>query len=183
MSSQPARIDSPAADLTTPTIKANIYTTGRGGTGNMAKNDKERPDLARVSQDVEAPPQRKGREDEIKQFVGRGAFSILVLALVRANTHANTISTGGVANYRQSPTNSPNLGPVRGSPLNSPTLGPLRSPALRPRRGSHLTLNEETLDGAPRSSSRERFAGLKDRIFGNGAAKKEKGKESAVEDA
>jgi hypothetical protein len=61
--------DDPAAnypkpeDLTTPTLKSNTYTTGRGGTGNMAQNDPERPEVARKAQDVEAPatvPEPKG---------------------------------------------------------------------------------------------------------------------------
>ncbi|KAI1614436.1 hypothetical protein EDD36DRAFT_418268 [Exophiala viscosa] len=38
---------------TTPTLKTHIYTTGRGGTGNMAKNDN--PDEARRAQDVDVP--------------------------------------------------------------------------------------------------------------------------------
>jgi hypothetical protein len=38
---------------TTPTLKSQMYTTGRGGTGNMAKN--EHPDEARRAQDVEVP--------------------------------------------------------------------------------------------------------------------------------
>lgn len=45
-------------DLVTPTIKQDVYTTGRGGSGNMVHNDPERPELARESQDVEAPPVR-----------------------------------------------------------------------------------------------------------------------------
>ncbi|PGH31694.1 hypothetical protein GX50_05534 [[Emmonsia] crescens] len=39
------------ADLVTPTIKAEIYTTGRGGSGNMVANDD--PVMARKAQDVE----------------------------------------------------------------------------------------------------------------------------------
>ncbi|KAL8965106.1 MAG: hypothetical protein Q9183_004025, partial [Haloplaca sp. 2 TL-2023] len=38
--------------LVTPTIKTNTYTTGRGGTGNMKKNDPKHPEVARRSQDV-----------------------------------------------------------------------------------------------------------------------------------
>jgi len=38
---------------TTPTLKSQVYTTGRGGTGNMAKN--EDPDEARRAQDVDVP--------------------------------------------------------------------------------------------------------------------------------
>ncbi|WPH03717.1 Hypothetical protein R9X50_00660000 [Acrodontium crateriforme] len=41
------------ADLTTPTIKAATYTTGRGGQGNMATNTSST--TSRLAQDVEAP--------------------------------------------------------------------------------------------------------------------------------
>ncbi|KAF5015980.1 hypothetical protein F66182_12487, partial [Fusarium sp. NRRL 66182] len=57
-----------AADLVTPTIKQEFFTTGRGGTGNMMFNDKDRPELARGSQDVEKPPKRS---EESVQFTGR----------------------------------------------------------------------------------------------------------------
>jgi len=40
---------------TTPTLKSKIYTTGRGGTGNMARNDPQNPDEARRAQDVDVP--------------------------------------------------------------------------------------------------------------------------------
>jgi hypothetical protein len=40
---------------TTPTLKSKTYTTGRGGTGNMAKNDPQNPDEARRAQDVDVP--------------------------------------------------------------------------------------------------------------------------------
>ncbi|KAF2200135.1 hypothetical protein GQ43DRAFT_88601 [Delitschia confertaspora ATCC 74209] len=58
-----------AADLITPTLKANHYTTGRGGTGNMARNDPLHPELARASQDVEAP---NPRDPEGPHHYGRG---------------------------------------------------------------------------------------------------------------
>jgi Protein of unknown function (DUF3602) len=45
----------PTSDLGTPTLKSKNYTTGRGGTGNMAVNDPERPELAREAQDVDVP--------------------------------------------------------------------------------------------------------------------------------
>lgn len=62
--------------LTTPTIKQSTYTTGRGGTGNMALNDPSVPahaEMARASQDVGAPAQRQANE-EGQAFVhwGRG---------------------------------------------------------------------------------------------------------------
>lgn len=56
-------------DLITPTLKAEHYTTGRGGTGNIAKNDPTRPEIARAAQDVEGPPPR---EPEGKVHYGRG---------------------------------------------------------------------------------------------------------------
>lgn len=39
----------------TPTLKSDMYTTGRGGTGNMAKNDPQHPEEARRAQDVDVP--------------------------------------------------------------------------------------------------------------------------------
>ncbi|KAL2004720.1 hypothetical protein VTN00DRAFT_3248 [Thermoascus crustaceus] len=59
-------------DLVTPTIKQDIYTTGRGGSGNMMQNDPEHPEIARESQDVEAPPQRL---EEGRHFTGRGGVA------------------------------------------------------------------------------------------------------------
>ncbi|KAL3476774.1 hypothetical protein BJX99DRAFT_258108 [Aspergillus californicus] len=56
-------------DLVTPTIKQEVYTTGRGGSGNMMHNDPERPELARESQDVQAPPIRV---QEAPHHTGRG---------------------------------------------------------------------------------------------------------------
>lgn len=43
-------------DLRVPTLKSAVYTTGRGGTGNMAINDPSHPENARIAQDVEAVP-------------------------------------------------------------------------------------------------------------------------------
>ena len=40
-------------NMTTPTLKSKMYSTGRGGTGNMAKNDFG--DEARTAQDVDVP--------------------------------------------------------------------------------------------------------------------------------
>ncbi|PYH99911.1 hypothetical protein BO71DRAFT_368035 [Aspergillus ellipticus CBS 707.79] len=56
-------------DLVTPTIKQDIFTTGRGGSGNMIHNDPQHPELARELQDVESPPLRV---DEAPHFTGRG---------------------------------------------------------------------------------------------------------------
>lgn len=60
-----------AEELVTPTIKSDLYTTGRGGQGNMAKNDFG--STARTAQDVETPetlPQSTG--DTENYHYGRG---------------------------------------------------------------------------------------------------------------
>lgn len=59
-----------SAELVTPTLKADIYTTGRGGSGNMVPN--EDPESARVRQDVGVPvPVR----DSVDTFLtGRGKY-------------------------------------------------------------------------------------------------------------
>jgi len=71
------RRSSPAADdLKTPVIKSQKYTTGRGGTGNMARNDPEHPEIARASQDVDGPQPRDGTEP--MHHVGRGGSGNVV---------------------------------------------------------------------------------------------------------
>lgn len=54
-------------DLETPTLKTSVVTTGRGGTGNMAKN--KDPAETRALQDVE-PVSR--RESTGATHIGRG---------------------------------------------------------------------------------------------------------------
>jgi hypothetical protein len=53
--------------LETPTLKTDIFTTGRGGSGNMAKNSD--PETARRAQDVVAHPRTETGSDT---HVGRG---------------------------------------------------------------------------------------------------------------
>lgn len=65
-------------DLETPTIKSDHYTTGRGGTGNMAKNDPLNPSIARERQDVASLPRRLS---EGESFFGRGTFLYLYISL------------------------------------------------------------------------------------------------------
>jgi hypothetical protein len=60
-------------DLVTPTIKQEVYTTGRGGSGNMAHNDPDRPEIARESQDVESPPLRA---QQLPHHTGRGMICL-----------------------------------------------------------------------------------------------------------
>ncbi|KAH7132429.1 hypothetical protein B0J11DRAFT_503598 [Dendryphion nanum] len=64
-----------ASDLVTPTLKSDHYTTGRGGSGNIAKNDPLHPELARASQDVNAPVHR---EPEGPHHFGRGGAANIV---------------------------------------------------------------------------------------------------------
>lgn len=59
--------DNDPVTLETPTIKTDVYTTGRGGSGNMAKNTD--PAEARRAQDVVGHPRR---ESNASQHVGRG---------------------------------------------------------------------------------------------------------------
>lgn len=54
-------------------MKSDHYTTGRGGTGNMAKFDPDRPEEARAAQDVDVPgialsegPQLTGRGRQLR---------------------------------------------------------------------------------------------------------------------
>ncbi|KAH8905110.1 hypothetical protein BR93DRAFT_765309 [Coniochaeta sp. PMI_546] len=54
-------------DLQTPTLKTNVITTGRGGSGNMAKNTD--PAETRARQDVEPVTRRPSHG---AQHVGRG---------------------------------------------------------------------------------------------------------------
>jgi hypothetical protein len=42
-------------DVRIPILKGLVYTTGRGGSGNMALNDPENPEKARRAQDIEEP--------------------------------------------------------------------------------------------------------------------------------
>lgn len=45
-------------DYSIPPIKTPIFTSGRGGTGNMQLNDPAHPEFARSMQDLEAHPPR-----------------------------------------------------------------------------------------------------------------------------
>ncbi|KKY22279.1 hypothetical protein UCRPC4_g03302 [Phaeomoniella chlamydospora] len=58
-------------DLETPTLKTSHYTTGRGGTGNMAKNDPDHPELAREAQDL-SPPLAAELKKTGEYHTGRG---------------------------------------------------------------------------------------------------------------
>jgi hypothetical protein len=65
---------SDVTSLETPIIKGDVYTTGRGGSGNMVKNDPFRPEIAREAQDVVASPRRDSGE---AYSTGRGTSHFL----------------------------------------------------------------------------------------------------------
>ncbi|KAL8866153.1 MAG: hypothetical protein Q9198_009016 [Flavoplaca austrocitrina] len=68
--------DASKSGLTTPTIKTSIFTTGRGGSGNMKHNDPRLPELARKSQDVVPPLKRKYNEE--RGHTGRGGAANII---------------------------------------------------------------------------------------------------------
>jgi len=81
------------ADLKTPTIKSDLYTTGRGGTGNMALNLHTQPELARAAQDVDAP-QMLGREPENSVHYGRGGAANVAHMTSEAKASARARNEG-----------------------------------------------------------------------------------------
>ncbi|KAL8996688.1 MAG: hypothetical protein Q9169_003860 [Polycauliona sp. 2 TL-2023] len=68
--------DAAQSGLTTPTIKSNTYTTGRGGSGNMKQNDPRHPEIARKSQDVTPPVKRKHSAE--RGHTGRGGAANII---------------------------------------------------------------------------------------------------------
>jgi len=64
---EPSKTPLQVEDLQTPTLKTAVVTTGRGGSGNMAKN--EDPIETRLRQDVEPVVRRPSRG---ATHVGRG---------------------------------------------------------------------------------------------------------------
>ncbi|KAI4138951.1 MAG: hypothetical protein L6R39_006530 [Caloplaca ligustica] len=83
-------------NLITPTIKSTIYTTGRGGSGNMKKNDPKHPEVARKSQDVAPVLPRRGSEGT--GHTGRGgAANILrpsIGDLMQASNESAVVEEG-----------------------------------------------------------------------------------------
>ena len=67
----PTIFDDDKANLITPTIKSDTYTTGRGGSGNMKKNDLDHPEEARRSQDVNPAIQQDSKGPT---HTGRGEY-------------------------------------------------------------------------------------------------------------
>ncbi|KAI4222279.1 MAG: hypothetical protein L6R40_008593 [Gallowayella cf. fulva] len=74
--------DASKSPLTTPTIKSTVYTTGRGGSGNMKKNDPQHPEIARQSQDVvvvcPAIKRRPSGNAEERSHTGRGGAANII---------------------------------------------------------------------------------------------------------
>ncbi|KAF2435067.1 hypothetical protein EJ08DRAFT_675492 [Tothia fuscella] len=63
-----------AEDLVTPTLKSEHYTTGRGGGGNIVKN--ENADVARLAQDVTGPAPKE-RDDGPVHYGRGGAANVI----------------------------------------------------------------------------------------------------------
>nr|POE63315.1 e3 ubiquitin-protein ligase hel2 [Quercus suber] len=84
------------SDFTTPTIKSQTYTTGRGGQGNMATNDPSNPAIARAAQDVDAPV---AHQKEVKgtHHWGRGGEGNMVTV---GGSEARTSSREGKGGRR-----------------------------------------------------------------------------------
>ncbi|KAJ4333162.1 hypothetical protein N0V87_007799 [Didymella glomerata] len=77
-------------DLVTPTIKSNTYTTGRGGQGNMAKNDD--PNNARLAQDVEGPTTISEPKGAV--HYGRGGAANIITDKERSSGEAKRSEPG-----------------------------------------------------------------------------------------
>ncbi|KAJ5874399.1 uncharacterized protein N7529_002829 [Penicillium soppii] len=75
-------------DLVTPTIKQEVYTTGRGGSGNMVVNKPDQPELARESQDVESPPLRA---QQIPHHTGRGGVANAYIPTAEEEEHEKKV--------------------------------------------------------------------------------------------
>ncbi|KAI4195211.1 MAG: hypothetical protein LQ350_007333 [Teloschistes chrysophthalmus] len=75
-------------NLVTPTIKQSVYTTGRGGSGNMKKNDPNHPEVARKSQDVAPMPRRNSRGEIV--HTGRGGVANVIRPSIDEMVHTAT---------------------------------------------------------------------------------------------
>ncbi|KAI4123566.1 MAG: hypothetical protein LQ341_007182, partial [Variospora aurantia] len=96
----------PAA-LITPTLKSPIYTTGRGGSGNMKRNDPGHPEVARRSQDVIVPPPAKRRMSGAGGgHIGRGGVANVLRPSIEdvmqgTNKHENALVAEGLEYERR----------------------------------------------------------------------------------
>jgi len=77
-------------DLVTPTIKSEKYTTGRGGQGNITKNDN--PDNARLAQDVDGPAKISDPKGAV--HYGRGGAANIVTEKERNSGEAQRSESG-----------------------------------------------------------------------------------------
>ncbi|EER29816.1 hypothetical protein D8B26_007057 [Coccidioides posadasii str. Silveira] len=79
-------------DMSCPTIKAEVYTTGRGGSGNMVSNDD--PEITRARQDVDVPPPVvAGTADEGWFHTGRGGAANIYYRSTRDIIHSGDDAT------------------------------------------------------------------------------------------
>ncbi|OBT76594.1 hypothetical protein VF21_05347 [Pseudogymnoascus sp. 05NY08] len=87
ISAAPPRPVSPT-DLETPTLKEEVYTTGRGGSGNMVANTGKAG--ARRAQDVVALPRRESEG----AHVGRGGAANIVKVPTRGQGEESSVEGG-----------------------------------------------------------------------------------------
>ncbi|EGE85988.2 hypothetical protein BDDG_08933 [Blastomyces dermatitidis ATCC 18188] len=78
------------ADLVTPTINSDVYTTGRGGSGNMVANDD--PAIARKAQDVEVDV------EGLEEWMGMGTGTGMVMGIGMEGGEKVLFGRGGAAN-------------------------------------------------------------------------------------
>ncbi|KFY76687.1 hypothetical protein V499_03752 [Pseudogymnoascus sp. VKM F-103] len=86
ISAAPPRPVSPT-DLETPTLKEEVYTTGRGGSGNMVANTGKAG--ARRAQDVVALPRRES--EGAGAHVGRGGAANIVKVPTRGQGEESSV--------------------------------------------------------------------------------------------
>jgi hypothetical protein len=86
--------DGDPVTLETPTLKGEVYTTGRGGSGNMAKNTD--PEAARRAQDVVGYV----LSTENQRFIHIEARTNIILSSAprRESTSSAHVGRGGAAN-------------------------------------------------------------------------------------
>ncbi|KAK5707317.1 hypothetical protein LTR17_020815 [Elasticomyces elasticus] len=76
-----------AQDFSTPTIKSNTYTTGRGGQGNMATNLPDFPEYSRAAQDVDTPAHHEKEAKGVYHWGRGGEGNAMMVGSAKAPTN------------------------------------------------------------------------------------------------
>lgn len=130
-------------DLETPVLRTSVVTTGRGGTGNMAKNTD--PKETRARQDVEPVVRRQSNG---ATHAGRGgAGNVFKAGSADAEAAAAATNSGSAVADDAHPASSASSATVRNSNDAANTKKP-RSPTQRPEPEKSLaTKGKEWLLG------------------------------------